>query len=73
LLLLLLPRPCCLPRRKKLLEFNFLVPVYGAIQDGATKIRAAKNEMSGEQTVECEVAAEGRMAAREPKVNEAAK
>ncbi|KAB2634787.1 xyloglucan galactosyltransferase KATAMARI1-like [Pyrus ussuriensis x Pyrus communis] len=48
---------CCLPRRRKLLEFDFL-----AVVDGAPKIGAAK-----------EVAAEGMMATGESKVIQIAK
>ncbi|KAM1830076.1 hypothetical protein ACFX14_022818 [Malus domestica] len=56
-----LPHLCYLLRRRKLLEFDFSIAVNGVIEDKATKIIA----------VECEVAAEGMMATREPKVIQA--
>ena len=67
------PRLCCLPRRKNLLKFDFSAAVDGVIQYGTAKIGATEDEVSGEQNVECEVAAEGRMVVGEPKVIQATK
>ncbi|KAB2621076.1 pentatricopeptide repeat-containing protein [Pyrus ussuriensis x Pyrus communis] len=50
-----LSRLCCLLRMKKLLEFNFSAVVAREIEDGTAKIGAAKDEVSDEQTVKCEV------------------
>ncbi|KAB2614176.1 pentatricopeptide repeat-containing protein [Pyrus ussuriensis x Pyrus communis] len=50
-----LPRLGCLPKMRKLLEFDFSAVVDGAIKDGAAKIRVAENEVSDEQIVECKV------------------
>ncbi|KAM2061074.1 hypothetical protein TB1_045460 [Malus domestica] len=47
----------CLPRMRKLLEFDFLVAIDRAIKDKVAKIRVAKDEVSDERTVECKVAA----------------
>ncbi|KAB2625907.1 pentatricopeptide repeat-containing protein [Pyrus ussuriensis x Pyrus communis] len=68
-----LPCLCCLSRRKKLLDFDFSVAIDRVIEDGAAKIKATEDEVSGEQTAECKVVTEGRMAAGEPKVIQAVK
>lgn len=62
-LLLLLPRMCSLPRRKKLIEFDFSIVVGGAIKDEAATIGVAEDE----------VVAKGGMTARKPKIIQAAK
>ncbi|KAB2632890.1 pentatricopeptide repeat-containing protein [Pyrus ussuriensis x Pyrus communis] len=46
-----LPRLYCLPRRRKLLTFDFSTTIDRAIEDEATKIRAADDEVSVEQIV----------------------
>ncbi|KAB2626024.1 pentatricopeptide repeat-containing protein [Pyrus ussuriensis x Pyrus communis] len=52
-----LPRLGCLPKMRKLLEFDFLATVDGAVKDGAAKIGAAEDEVSDQRTVECKVVA----------------
>ncbi|KAB2602190.1 pentatricopeptide repeat-containing protein [Pyrus ussuriensis x Pyrus communis] len=62
-----LPRLCYLPRRRKLLEFNFSISIDEVIEYGVAKIGATEDKVSSEQTTECEVAGEGRIATKEPK------
>ncbi|KAB2602182.1 xyloglucan galactosyltransferase KATAMARI1-like [Pyrus ussuriensis x Pyrus communis] len=57
----------------KLLELNFKIAVDEVIEYSAAKIGAAEDKVSSEQTAECKVTAEGRMAIRKPKVIQAAK
>ncbi|KAB2611015.1 L-type lectin-domain containing receptor kinase S.5 [Pyrus ussuriensis x Pyrus communis] len=52
-----LPRQGCLPKMRKLLEFDFLVVVDKAVKNGAAHIGAAEDEVSDEQIVECKVVA----------------
>ncbi|KAB2626762.1 L-type lectin-domain containing receptor kinase S.5 [Pyrus ussuriensis x Pyrus communis] len=52
-----LPRLGCLPKMRKLLEFNFLAAIDGAVKDEAAKIGAAEDKMSNKRTVECKMAA----------------
>ena len=47
----------CLPRMRKLLEFDFSTTIDGAIKYGAAKIGDVEDEVSDKQTVKCEVAA----------------
>ena len=35
----------CLPRMRKLLEFDFSTAIGGAVKDGAAKIEAAEDEV----------------------------
>ncbi|KAB2602885.1 xyloglucan galactosyltransferase KATAMARI1-like [Pyrus ussuriensis x Pyrus communis] len=51
----------------------FSTAVDEVIEYGAAKIRVAKDKVLSEQTTECEIAAETRMPAGEPKVIQAAK
>lgn len=54
-------------------EFDFSAIIDGPFEDRVAKIGATEDEESDEQTTECEVATEGRMAAREPNVIQATK
>ncbi|KAB2597165.1 L-type lectin-domain containing receptor kinase S.5 [Pyrus ussuriensis x Pyrus communis] len=43
----------CLSEMRKLLDFDFSATIDGAVKDGTTKIRAAKDEVLDEQIVKC--------------------
>ena len=45
----------CLPKMRKLLEFDFSTVVDRAIKDEVAKIEVAEDEVSDERTVECKV------------------
>ncbi|KAB2606550.1 pentatricopeptide repeat-containing protein [Pyrus ussuriensis x Pyrus communis] len=51
-----LPYLDCLPRMRKLLEFDFLTAVDRAIKGRAAKIRVVEDEVSNECTVKCKMA-----------------
>lgn len=72
LLIPLLLRLYFLQRNRELLEFDFSTTLDGEVEDEATKIRATEDQLSDEQTVECEMAAEGWMATGELNIIQAA-
>ena len=48
-----LPRLGCLPKMRKLLEFDFSAVVDEVVKDRVAKIRTAEDEVSDERTVKC--------------------
>ncbi|KAB2601994.1 L-type lectin-domain containing receptor kinase S.5 [Pyrus ussuriensis x Pyrus communis] len=51
--------PClgCLPKMKKLLDFDFSAAVDEVVNDEVAKIGATEDEVPDERTVECKMAA----------------